>query len=110
MNYAIRDLSPVLTDAIVSGLVVNKSPIRSFDGRGTFRSTCDITEVTALSDGSKREVFSFTLQDGNESIKCSCWGGMVIHANCFGVGDLVQVEYPDVKVSSTPVYPSLRVP
>lgn len=24
---------------------------------------------------------------------------MVIHSNCFGIGDIVQVEYPDIKVS-----------
>ena len=45
-----------------------------------------------------KEVFSFTLKDDTDSIKCTCWGGMSVHSNCFNLGDIVQIDYPDIKV------------
>lgn len=48
--------------------------------------------------GDSKEVISFVIKDDSSSIKCTCWGNMVAQTSCFTIGDILQIEYPDIKV------------
>jgi hypothetical protein len=84
-HVAINDMSPLITNAEIVGLILRK---------------LDTTEFVDKKTNQAKKKGSFIIRDRTDTCAVICWGDAAVFAEAVEVGDVVTIKGPSIKVKN----------